>query len=196
MYKMKKVKVEIDGHIYDSLTEGANAMGWKLWNLADALRFGKKELHGHSIKRLDDKYTKVLINKQVKKDGRGSNRSCPVLCTTTGETFRSISEAADNCNANSWTMGLKMAKAGKFIDSKGREYIRQKDANYTREYPTQTPNMQHIITKHSIRTTNKIASNKLSETDTTALRNVTINMIQNKQYNEATTLLNILKNNI
>lgn len=203
-FKKRRVKVKIDGKIYDSMSEGAEAMGWKLWNLADALRFGKSEYQGHAIERLDGKYDKLKLTKTIKstnKSYRTSARSCPVICTTTGEVFRSITEAADHCNLSAWTMGLKMAKAGKFIDKEGNEYIRQKDANYSREYPSQTPTLDRQISKYTHKNKENIvqkqivkSESSLNMSDENALRIITSNMVKNKQYNEASVLLNILKN--
>ena len=49
-----------------------------------------------------------------------------VTCITTGKKYKSISAAARAAGVSMWTMSCKMDKAGSFVDSLGRKYIREK----------------------------------------------------------------------
>lgn len=52
-------------------------------------------------------------------------RRVKVKCITTGETFNSIAEAAQYAGVDDWTMSVKMAGFGYFVDSKGYKYVRE-----------------------------------------------------------------------
>ena len=51
-----------------------------------------------------------------------------------GATYNSIKEAACAAGVNNWTMSVKMATAGKFVDNHGLEYTRLDGADYTDKY--------------------------------------------------------------
>ncbi len=51
-----------------------------------------------------------------------------------GATYDSIKDAALAAGVNNWTMSVKMATAGKFVDKDGLEYTRLDGADYTDKY--------------------------------------------------------------
>lgn len=203
-YKRRRVKVEVDGIVYNSMQEAADALGCNPWNISDAFKTGTCQWHGHKLKRFDGKYADVIESKNKMGDKKPGRKGCKIVCTTTGEMFDSIARVAENCDTTSWYIGLNLAKNGRYTDKKGNIYIKQADMNNTSKISETIK--QRIEAKNKVNTLSNTTSNfvssksttinKLSELDAAALRNVTINMVQNKNYNEATVLLNILRNNI
>lgn len=202
------VKIKIDNKLFIGIGNAAKYLGVKYQTIADAFKLGRKEINGHSIERLDTPLKRAKSKIKIK-----MKHSCPVLCTTTGKKYDSISDAARALNLDSWTIGLKMAKAGKFIDNNGNVYIREKPANYKREYPKQQPIMlqekkafakrSRPSIKKAVEKISKIKSPEkinvsntfLSNSEEETLQNVISGMIKAKQYNEASVLLKVLAKN-
>lgn len=211
-YKCKRVKVEVDGKIYNSIASAAEAIGCQSYNISDTFRLGRTEYKGHTIRRFDGKYDDLI---EAKKRGQSVNsfynqnykdKSRGVINTTTGEVFRSIAKAAESCNVQTWIMGLQLAKAGKFVDSKGNVFMkksryfelkREKEKELT-EYKASVINSTHKSLSTSSSLTSTLSSIKtgttLSESDEKALTTVTAGLVESGKYNEAVVLLNILRN--
>ena len=204
MTARKEVEIEVDGVMYDSITKAAEVLGCKPYNITDAFRSGKNNWKGHILKRFDGKYkNSKRIHVRYSNNIKNRRGGCKIVCLTTGKTFSSIKSLADVCDgATSWTIGLNLAKYGKYVDRKGNVYIKQSDvdnapsiSNIVKKRINEKINnksVTHIDIVKAI-STNKSNSN-LSESDEKALGIVTSNLVQAGKYNEASILLNILRN--
>ena len=61
-------------------------------------------------------------------------KRCGVVCITNGKKFKSIKDAAKYAGVKNWSMSVKMATAGGFIDSQGREYHRESPMQTKNQY--------------------------------------------------------------
>lgn len=79
--------------------------------------------------------------------------ACPVICETTGKTYRTITNAAKAIGVNAWTMSVKMTSAGRFVDKEGNVYKRVKPMNSKNTYKS-SDHITRTITrkaKHTIK---------------------------------------------
>lgn len=190
-----KICVKIDGQHFDSIKAGAESLNCKPYLLYNCYAGGKTTYNGHNLEftRTDG----ALF--QIKKAKQSRHYTCPVLCTTTGVKYSSISAAAKVANCHNWTMGLKMEKAGKFIDKNGNEYIRERPMNSSRTYPAQTPTVEKEVPFMN-RKSNSVVSNTISAStlsnlnseEVKVLKSITTNLINSNQYNEAKLMIDIL----
>lgn len=189
---MKSYKVRINNKIYNTISEAAKAIGSFQQNLGLALKLGKSNYKGYTIEKIDNN----KINTVIKNTRKGKYQGCPVTCITTNEKFASIQAVANKLNLNAWTIGLKMAKAGKFIDKEGNEYIREQPIQSRKEgvvYPEQKPYMlegkRGKYTRHTsikpIENSVTIPTIDVRQNTLTVLQSLGENLTKNKMYKEA-----------
>lgn len=186
----KATKVLIDNQLFNSIKEAAEFLDMNQITLSSKLRKYKKcNIKDFNVALYQNAKKRKYIRKKETKLG------CGVLCTTTGKQFNTITEAAKHCNVNAWTMGLKMEKAGKFIDNDNNEYIRlspmkSKDLSM---YPKQIPELKRIVQRTAKeKLKNSIEQGKVkSEKD--VLKDVVKSFINNNKYDEAIKLISVLE---
>lgn len=177
---MKSVKVKIDNTIYDSIQQAAESINCNAAYLSTMLSHGRTKYKQYNI-------GKVNVNCKNSSDKRA--RGCPVTCITTNEKFDSIQAVANKLNLNAWTIGLKMDKAGKFIDKNGNEYIRElpmKSRKSNVVYPEQKPFMLHsniIKTPRVVTSINKPVN--VRENTISTLKTISSDLLKNGMYKEA-----------
>lgn len=185
---MKGYKVSINNKIYNSLSEAAKAIGCFQQNLGLALKHGQRTYKGYNIKKLD-------IPAEPIKHKRGKRTSgCPVTCITTNEKFNSIQAVANKLKLNAWTIGLKMEKAGKFVDKNGNEYVREIPIQSRKSnvvYPEQKPfmlreNNEKISRVKSVNiTANIVKPVDIRQNTISTLQAVSSDLLKNGMYKEA-----------
>lgn len=144
---------------FNSIKKFADSFKINYTEVMDYLYGKRKDLYGYEVKRLSEKMTYKKGTLTLPKSTRKvSKRACKVQCVETGKIFSSISEAARHLNVQTWTMSLKMEKAGKFIDKKGNTYIRLKPmvSKDLSIYPEQTPEITRNLTRSAPRKVEKI----------------------------------------
>lgn len=124
MPKLQKVITKVDGMIFESMVKAAKFLNCKAYELSNAFKADKTVLNGHTIERLTEVQRLKPENPKIITTSKGRARKVEVLCTNTNEKFESITALARKLGLRDWTIGLKMEKAGKFIDKDGNEYIR------------------------------------------------------------------------
>lgn len=195
---MKGYKVSINNKIYNTISEAAKAIGCFQQNLGLALKRGQTNYKGYTIKKLDNTSNSITHSKNKRSYG------CPVTCTTTNEKFNSIQAVADKLNLNAWTIGLKMEKAGKFVDKNGNEYIREIPIQSRKSnvvYPEQKPFMlresnekisrtKHANTMSNI--THTVKKVDVRQNTINTLQTVSSDLLKNGMYKEASYVCEVL----
>lgn len=188
---MRKTKVRIGYKCFESIHEAAKSFGCSY--LAMLKRFKAEGELKNNILTLDS----FELRRTKKNLYRKGPRGCHVLCTTTNKEYDSISAIAKAIGVDSWTMGLKMEKAGKFIDKNGNEYIRLTAMNTNRDYPKQRPDLARSIVRSKQSTNKKVENAEIKANNTLtnaidSIRKIAIEHIQNGSYAEASNLLEAL----
>lgn len=199
---MKKgTPVLVSGRKFKSMVKAAKFLKCKTYAISNALQTKNPEVKGHKIERV----TEVAVMSLPKTKLRHSTKNCPVFCETTNTTYDSITAAAREANVNSWTMGLKMDKAGKFIDKNGNVYVRSRPMQQTsdRDYGKQSPTLDRIITKHTkhskpnkttplnLETVAKVIVHKEVD-EITTLHNIATSLANRRKYEEAASIFKVL----
>jgi len=185
---MKKIRVRVGVKCFESMRDAARAFGCSY--LAMVKRFKSEGQIKNNIMTLDSFELYRKHKKQTK-----NKRNCPVRCLTTGKEYATITDAAKSIGVNSWTMGLKMEKAGKFIDSNGNEYIRLVPMQTTCDYPD-TP--ARIVKEHTVKSVHKkqnfvtVEKNVSLENALEAIKEAAIAKIKAGSYQEATKYIDAL----
>lgn len=185
---MKKIRVRIGMKCYESMRDAARAFGCSY--LAIIKRFKEEGQVKNNILTLDN--FELRRRAKAKKVGKAG---CPVRCITTGKEYSCISQAAKAIGVNSWTMGLKMEKAGKFIDNNGNEYIRLIPMQTNRDYPDTPAN---IVKEHNVKSIKKhiptvfVKENTSLEQALEVIKNEAIARIKEGSYQEATKYIEAL----
>ena len=187
---MKGYKVSINNKIYNTISEAAKAIGCFQQNLGLALKKGQTTYKGYNINKVIDDDKPIECSKSKSKRTVG----CPVTCITTNEKFNSIQAVANKLNLNAWTIGLKMEKAGKFVDKDGNEYIREMPIRSRKDnvvYPEQKPfmlreNIEKVSRIKSVNiTANIVKPVNIRQNTITTLQSVSENLLKNGMYKEA-----------
>ena len=121
----------MDGIRFPSLSHAAKHYNTNIGNLVWAVKHSKN-WHGHPIELLEPMSVRKPSHKK---------QGCPVLCETTGILYDTITEAARAAHVDGWTMSLKMSGAGKYIDTDGNVYIRQKPMVTKNSYKNTGPTL-------------------------------------------------------
>lgn len=218
-YKYKYTNLSVDEIPCKSVSDMAALLNCNTWDVYYAIQHNKTTLKGHQLAydikpgdwrpRKDSKKIAVPVKKKAfnnlaflkgQKEAAG-RRAVPVKCITTGETFNSIGAVAKQLGINMWTMSLKMEKAGKFIDKEGKTYIRLKPMQQrtNRDYGNQRPDISRELIRHNkTEKTNNVVNMPVIQTvnkETTvieSLKHSTVELINCKKYNEASTLLTVI----
>lgn len=197
---MKSYKVRINNKIYNTISEAAKAIGSFQQNLGLALKLGRSNYKGYTIEKIDSN----TVNEVIKSKKKGQYKGCPVTCITTNEKFDSIQAVANKLNLNAWTIGLKMAKAGKFIDKEGNEYIREQPIQSRKAgvtYPEQKPYMlggkRGNYKKSNFKSIVNVEIPQIKTVDIrqntlTTLQNLGEDLTKNKLYREASCIYEAL----
>lgn len=187
----RKVTVYVDGEKFNTVKDAAHAIGASPMYLSNAIHAGKTVIKDHIISVEE---TSLITRKAPEKCGR---EGIPVYCTTTGEVFESISAAAKTLGINSWTMGLKMHTAGKFIDKNGNEYIREKPINTDKVYNntgyTLNPRKyQHRKVTEALEESTNTVKVPSESSEINSLVSVAKTFINKGKYSEASDLLAVI----
>lgn len=137
--------VLVDGIAYNSCREAEEILGFPKNVLAGALNCKQKFYKGHTIEY-------VCPSDAPKQDGRKNGTG--VYCENLNKHFSSINDAARFAKADGWTMSKKMEFAGKFIDSEGNTYIREKPMKTIRVYKNTGAKVKRNVTTPYTRTPN------------------------------------------
>lgn len=142
--------LKVNNKIFNSIVKAAKFIGCPAYRISNTLYAKKNEINGFTIEKIEKKATR-------KRRPFVSKRSVQVKCLDDNKIFNSIAQAAKSINVNQWTFGLKMEKAGKFIDKDGKTYVRltpmqSKDLSI---YPEQSPKLEREIIRHSNRRTSE-----------------------------------------
>lgn len=143
MSRNNKQPVIVEGKTFDSMYDAAKFIGadascirWALFHNKDrkykdlSVSFADRETEEKIVQELASKPV-VHRKRKVKTDKK---HSCPVYCENSNKTFKTISDAAKYAKVNGWTMSLKMATAGQFVDKDGNVYKRLKPMNTKNTY--------------------------------------------------------------
>lgn len=185
---MKKIRVRIGMKCYESMRDAARAFGCSY--LAMLKRFKSEGQVKNNILSLDS-----FELRHTAKANKCGKVGCPVRCITTGKEYSCISKAAKAIGVNSWTMGLKMEKAGKFIDNNGNEYIRLVPMQTNRDYPDTPAN---IVKERNVKSIKKHIVKVVEEKNTSLeqaleiIKNEAIAKIKAGSYQEATKYIDAL----
>lgn len=133
--------VLIDGVAYNSCHEAERVLRFPKNVLGGALNNGQTFYKGHKIEYV---YPSDAPKQNKTKIG--------VYCENLNKHFQSISDAAKFADVDGWTMSKKMEAAGKFIDTKGNVYIREKPMNSINVYKNTGPTLKRNVTKEYTRT--------------------------------------------
>ncbi len=142
--------LKVNNKIFNSIVKAAKFIGCPAYRISNTLYAKKNEINGFTIEKIEKKATR-------KRRSFVSKRSVQVKCLDNNTVYNSIAQAAKAINVNQWTFGLKMEKAGKFIDKDGKTYVRltpmqSKDLSI---YPEQSPKLEREIIRHSSRKTSE-----------------------------------------
>lgn len=210
---VKKVQIKINGTVYPSIKEATKSMGWNTFALQNAISKGKTTCKGVPFERIEQTKDTYSTTESTTKARNFKKQSCPVLCTTTGKIYNTITKAAKAAGVPMWTMSVKMAGAGKFIDKEGNEYIRQKPMKKRseRDYGKQTSKITRVLTRKYHKNPEKIQGlviTKVEQSVPTITKNMNLSTeekecltffaktsLDNKDYQKASCLLNILARN-
>lgn len=127
------IPVIVDGVQYNSCNDAEKALGLPPCVIARTLRENRTKYNGHSVERAPR--------------GINSTRKIGVICTTTGETWDSISGASRAIGCDDWTMSKKMESSGYFIDLYGRTYKRLKPMSTTKTYKDTGAKLSRLVVK-------------------------------------------------
>jgi hypothetical protein len=119
MKKARGIPVIVDDVPYDNCATAERELGFPINSLTKCLRLGKKSYKGHTVS--------AVYPSQIKRvPGVHNTKRVNVTCVTTGEVFKSLKDAAQDAQVDSWTISKKMETAGSFISRDGKEYVRER----------------------------------------------------------------------
>lgn len=137
----KKIAVKVENRTFNSLKDACEFL--KIQHVAGL---------AHALNKGNSTYKGLAIEKVIKKTtGNKSNhkrQSCPVICENLNVKFKSITQAAQYAQADSWTMSKKMATAGQFIDKNGNIYKRMKPMKTKNTYSNTGAEVKRIVEFH------------------------------------------------
>lgn len=124
---------------YASLRAFADEQNLNYASLVSGLYVSKRNRYkDYSIKRgTDDPNNQVQNRDWYVKRTDGFNKKVQVKCLETGKIYDSITALSKEVGKSSWTLGLKMHSAGKYVDKDGHTYIRLQPMKTRRNYPVQ-----------------------------------------------------------
>jgi len=193
------VKIRVDNEVFDSIKDAADFLGVNPWKITDTLRFGKDEVNGYHIERVDNRSypTRMSIKtKPIKTSVKSiysnrKGRSQVVFCSETGRKFNSIKEAAEYLRITPWTLGFNFKTHGKYIGRDGNEYTLTKPE--TKRETLTLFNYKDAEEKSSEKTIAPIQTIvSKTQSDESILKNVTIDLINKSQYSAAMAILNAI----
>lgn len=152
--KHNNCKIEVLGSdwptskTYENIKSFAEEQGLDYFKICSKFKGNELLFDKYIITRLTPRETRKTHTKRNTANSQAYR--CKVMCTNTGKVFSSISEAARSCGAKSWTMGLKMERAGKFIDANNNEYVRLSPmrSKNVEAYGETSPKLEHEVKEY------------------------------------------------
>ena len=186
---MRPVYIKVNNEIFPSIVEAAKFLNYTAPYVGTLLKQGVTEIDGKVVSKATEEEIKTYNEEKAK---------YKVVCITTGKYYKTITAAAQDANCNDWTMSIKLEQAGKFIDKEGNEYhrlipMKRRSSN---ELPVQLPYIARNITRHSKtlkNTKTEVLNTNIETSIEDDLCNIGKCFVDNKQYDKAIRIFDILK---